>query len=225
MFGMDLTGLQLAAFETENTVTNEGADPWTKEEGLLSVWILGMYNPTPRTTVVIPFKEGSEDELGPSVNDAYFGKIGPDRLRVEEGVVFFKCDGESRGKIGISPARAKSFAGSWDAASKVLTIVQFNLPDSPAEYVNSMWELQEEPFAGDVVNSYNDGPPEPGAKPLGPFYELETSSPALALMPGESYTHFHRTVHLTGDSNALNRIAEALLDAGIQEIESAFQSR
>lgn len=225
LFGSDLTGLQIAAFETENTVTNTGANPWTREEGLLSVWILGMYNPTPRTTVVIPFKEGSEEELGPSVNDAYFGKISPDRLRIEEGVVFLKCDGESRGKIGISPARAKPFAGSWDAASKVLTIVQFNLPESPAEYVNSMWEVQDKPFAGDVVNSYNDGPPEPGAKPLGPFYELETSSPALALTSGESYTHFHRTVHLSGDFNALNRIAEALLDVGIQEIESAFRSR
>ena len=24
-------------------------------------------------------------------------------------------------------------------------------------------------FSGDAANSYNDGPPAPGAKPLGPF--------------------------------------------------------
>ena len=49
-----------------------------------------------------------------------------------------------------------------------------------------MWEMQREPFKGDVINSYNDGPPAPGKPPLGPFYELETSSPALSLRPTSS---------------------------------------
>ena len=56
-------------------------------------------------------------------------------------------------------------------------LVQFDRPAGARDYVNSMWEVQRDPFAGDVVNSYNDGPPAPAAKPLGPFYELETSSP------------------------------------------------
>ena len=77
-----------------------------------------------------------------------------------------------------------------------------------------MWELQDEPFKGDVVNSYNDGLPSPGAaKPLGPFYELESSSPALALKPGESATHNHRTIHLQGDEAAICRIGKSLLGA------------
>ena len=25
-----------------------------------------------------------------------------------------------------------------------------------------MWELQDEPYAGDVINAYNDGPPDQG---------------------------------------------------------------
>ena len=41
-------------------------------------------------------------------------------------------------------------------------------------------------------------PPAPGAKPLGPFYELETSSPAAALPPGQHLRHVHRTFHLQG---------------------------
>ena len=41
-------------------------------------------------------------------------------------------------------------------------------------------------------------PGTPGAPPLGPFYELETSSPALALAPGESAEHVHRTLHFLG---------------------------
>jgi len=64
-----------------------------------------------------------------------------------------------------------------------------------------------------VVNSYNDGPPSPGAKPLGPFYELESSSPALALKPGESATHIHRTIHLQGDENVVRDFGQAIFGA------------
>ena len=74
-----------------------------------------------------------------------------------------------------------------------------------------MWEIQDQPYAGDVVNSYNDGPPAPGVPPLGGFYELESSSPALALAPGESHTHRHRTLHLTGTPAALDALAQAAL--------------
>jgi len=221
--GPEVESLQIVAFESENRVFNTGRAPWVEEKGLLSIWILGMYNPTPETTIVIPFREGPEEDLGPIVNDAYFGKIPPDRLRIGKGVLFFKGDGKSRGKIGLSPERARPFLGSWDAVKQVLTVVHFNLPVESSRYVNSMWEIQEDPYDGDVVNSYNDGPPEPGAKPLGPFYELETSSPALALEPGKSYTHFHHTVHLSGDLRALDRAAESIFGVGIEVIESAFR--
>ena len=85
-----------------------------------------------------------------------------------------------------------------------------------------MWELQQHPYRGDTSNSYNDGPPEPGAKPLGPFYELETSSPAAALGTGESILHTHRTFHLTGSEADLDPIAKALLGVTIAEITSAL---
>jgi hypothetical protein len=69
-----------------------------------------------------------------------------------------------------------------------------------------------------VVNSYNDGPPAPGKPPLGPFYELETSSPALALAPGDRYTHVHRTFHFAGPEADLDRIARATLKVGLADI-------
>jgi len=81
----------------------------------------------------------------------------------------------------------------------------------------------KDPYAGDVVNSYNDGPPEPGKPPLGPFYELETSSPAAKLKPGASLTHFNRTFHLIGSRVNLNIIAQQVLGASLDQIESAFQ--
>jgi hypothetical protein len=208
------------AYESENSITNQGTEPWTKENGLLSIWILGMFVPSPNTTVVIPYREGPESELGPIVNDAYFGKVPDDRLRVEAGSLYFKADGNRRGKIGIPSPRAKNILGSWDASGKVLTIVQFTLPDQPEDYVNSMWEIQDEPYRGDVVNSYNDGPPEPGAKPLGPFYELETSSPAAALGPGESIVHVHRTFHFVGPEDALDQISQEVLGTTLRQAEA-----
>ncbi len=214
--------VKIVAFESNNTMTNTGTKAWDKETGLLSIWILGMFNPSPATTIVVPFNVGTEDELGPIVNDAYFGKVPANRLVVKDGVLFFSGDGQYRSKIGLSPQRARPIAGSYDAVNEVLTIVQYNKPQTAADYVNSMWELQEEPYKGDVVNSYNDGPPEPGAKPMGPFYELETSSPAAALKPGEAVSHIHRTYHLQGPEADLDSIAKATLGVTIAEIKSAL---
>ncbi|MDI9433328.1 MAG: hypothetical protein QM570_16550 [Planctomycetota bacterium] len=214
--------VKMVAFESENRMTNVGAEPWNKQTGLLSIWILGMFNPSPQTTLVIPFQAGAENELGPVVNDAYFGKVPAARLVIRDGVLFFSGDGQYRSKIGLSPQRATDVAGSYDAAGKVLTIVQYNKPEGASDYVNSMWELQDAPYSGDVINAYNDGPPEPGAKPMGPFYELETSSPAAALAPGQSIVHTHRTFHLVGDEAELDPIAQALLGASIAEIVSAL---
>ncbi|HEY6553022.1 MAG TPA: DUF6786 family protein, partial [Vicinamibacteria bacterium] len=104
--------VSVVAFESENRITNAGANPWRKETGLVSVWILGMFEPSPTTTVVVPFKPGSEATLGPKVNDAYFGKVPGDRLSLRAGVAFFKADGLHRSKIGVRPERARPILGS-----------------------------------------------------------------------------------------------------------------
>jgi hypothetical protein len=140
-----------------------------------------------------------------------------------DGVLFFSGDGKFRSKIGIPPRRVKPFAGSYDAAHGVLTIVRASIPEGVTDYVNSMWKIQDDPFAGDVVNSYNDGPAAPGAKPLGPFYELESSSPAAAFKPGETMTHVHTTIHIQGPEKALDGIARAVLGVGTAEIEAALK--
>jgi hypothetical protein len=215
--------VRAVAFESSNTVTNAGSKPWAKDSGLISIWILGQFNPTLRTTIALPIVAGPESTLGPVVNDAYFGKIPPDRLKVQGSVVLFRADGQYRSKIGLPASRARSVAGSYDAAAHVLTLVQYSRPSGATEYVNSMWEVQKEPYKGDVVNSYNDGPPAPGKPPLGPFYELETSSPALSLAPGGHYTHVHRTFHFVGPDAELDQIARRLLNVGLADLANAFE--
>lgn len=215
-------GIKMVGYETDNVITNNGKEAWKQETGLLSIWLLGMYNPSPTTTVVIPFREGAEADLGPKVNDTYFGKVPAEYLSVKEDVLFFKGDGTRRGKIGISPQRSKGIAGSYDATGKVLNIVTYNVQDAPNGFVNSMWEIQKEPYVGDAINSYNDGSPEPGKPPLGPFYELETSSPAAALKPDEKMQHVQRTFHIHGSEEELDVISKRLLGVDLETIKSSL---
>jgi hypothetical protein len=209
-------GVKWIGFETVNKITNAGKKAWTKDKGLLSVWILAMYNPSPDTYVAIPIEPKG------TINDAYFGKVPADRLKVYDNYLLFKCDGDHRGKIGIPPAKAKEWAGSYSASSKLLTLVHFDKPKA-TDYVNSMWEQQKQPYAGDVVNSYNDGAPEPGKEKLGGFYEIETSSPAAALAPKASLVHTHRTFHLVGDLAALDPIAQKTLGVTATRISEGIK--
>jgi hypothetical protein len=156
------------------------------------------------------------------VNDAYFGKQPPDRIRIGETAVFFRGDGTYRGKIGLARPRTRGVAGSYDPDRRLLTIVQFTLPDAPNGYVNSMWAHQEKPYGGDVMNSYNDGPLGPGQPPLGPFYEIESSSPAAALAPGDSMEHRHRTIHVQGSGAGLDTIARDVLGVSLDEISASL---
>jgi hypothetical protein len=219
---MPAEGVRLVGFETENEIRNAGKNAWQKDTGLLSIWILGMYNPSPSATIVVPIRSGPESELGVKVTSDYFGTVPPDRLVVKDNVIFFKADGKYRSKIGINPKRSKAVLGSYDADNKVLTVVQFSQPAGVTDYVNSLWKLQDKPYGGDAANCYNDGPPAPGAKPLGPFYELESSSPAAALAPGKKLSHLHRTIHLSGPESALDPVAQANLGVSIAEIKAGL---
>ena len=207
--------LQIVGFESNNSITNTGNTPWTKEKGLLSIWILSMFNAGNKTTIAVPYKQGNENDLGKLVTDDYFGKVPVDRLKIKNGVIFLNADANYRSKIGISPKRALPILASFDQINEVLTIAQFSLPEFPADYVNSLWEIQENPFDGDVVNAYNDGLID--GKQMGKFYELESSSPAATLNVGESMHHLHRTIHLKGNSNELNEITQTLLGIHLSE--------
>jgi hypothetical protein len=215
--------VRAVSFESSNDVSNSGDRRWDPASGLVSIWILGQFTPTASTTIAIPFASGSEEARGPIVNDAYFGKVPADRLQIKDDVIRFRGDGQYRSKIGLSSQRTIGAAGSYDAATHVLTIVQFDRPASASDYVNSMWEIQKEPYRGDALNSYNDGPLAPGQPGLGPFYELETSSPALRLAPGEHYTHVHRTCHVQGSEAVLDPIARAVLHVGLADLAATFK--
>lgn len=213
--GSDGKDVRVVGFETDNRITNTGDKAWDKSSGLLSIWILSMLNAGPGTTIAIPWK-GGEAVKGRTLTDDYFGKVPADRLRVTDRLILMRADAAHRSKIGIPPQRALPLAASYDSAQGVLTIAGFTLPEGASDYVNSLWKLQEEPFAGDAVNAYNDGPID--GNQMGKFYELESSSPAAALAPGATMRHIHRTVHVKGSRAVLDAIAKRMLGAGLDEI-------
>ena len=216
------TSLAFVGYESENILKNRGQNDWTEQSGALSVWMLAMFNPSPGGVVFIPYKEGSVEESGPIVSDDYFGKVPPDRLIVKDGIIFFKTDGKHRSKIGISPQRALPYCGSYDPEKQVLTLLWYSAPDKPSRYVNSKWGDQAFPFKGDVVNSYNDGPVADGSI-MGPFYEIESSSPAAMLTAGSSITHSQRIFHITGSKENLSKITEKLFGQNLEEIITTFK--
>ncbi len=205
--------VNFVAYQTENSVRNIGTKDWKKETGLLSIWILGMFNPSDHTMIVLPHDE--ETENGKVTTD-YFGTIPAERLQQKSNFISMKADGKYRGKLGIAPGIAKNVAGSYDADNHILTIVKFDL-DKNADYVNSKWEQQKFPYRGDAVNAYNDGPLADGSQ-LGPFYEIESSSPARELKVGENVTHKSITIHLEGDESKLNEIAKTVLGVSLLNI-------
>jgi hypothetical protein len=218
-----LDHIKMVGFESLNTLTNTGAAAWEKKSGLLSIWILGQFQASPNTTIVIPVHEGSVAELGVPVTSNYFGSIPADRLTIKANAIYMKADAEYRGKLGINPARGKGLLGSYDAGNHVLTIVQHTLPKPDADFVKNTWEIQDAPFKGDMTNAYNDGPAADGSR-LGHFYEMESVSPAMELKPGQSIEHTQRTIHLEGDEKELDRIARAVLGVSLDEIRSAMPS-
>jgi len=211
---------KMVAFESANTAKNVGPTDWTMRQGLASIWSLGQFPTGDATVVIVPYKSGSEAELGPAVQSDYFGTVPADRLKVTPQAVLFRGDGKFRSKLGISQRRAVPFAGAIDFRTGVLTLVQFSVPADPAAhlYVNNTWNMpQVKPYVGDVFNSYNDGPAKPGAKAMGGFYELETLGPTKPLVKGESLTHYHRTFHFQADAATLAQLAKATLGVDLEE--------
>ena len=218
---IDVNGLNYVGYRSDNTIINKGDKAWQKEKGLLSIWMLGMFIPSPSVVVVIPVKDGDEKIAGPKVNDSYFGKISADRLKVSGNHIFFRADGKSRGKLGIPPLRATGLMGSYDSENKILTLLICKIGNKPGRYVNSAWEIQKDPYSGDALNSYNDGPLADGTQ-MGPFYELETSSHGAELLPGEKLTHTQFTLHITGDPHLLDKVSRKVLGLSLDEIRSKF---
>jgi hypothetical protein len=213
--------IQVVGYETENTLTNIGDRAWTVATGMPCIWLLDMFKPSPATTIIVPFQATSGKKFSEIATTNYFGEIPSDRIIHNDSVLFFKADGSSRGKLGIVASQTLNMAGSYDGENKVLTIIQYDV-ERNSRYLNQEWNITKPSFAGDAVNAYNDGPLSNGTQ-MGPFYEIESVSPAAFLKPKESLTHRHSVFHFTGNERALDQIAIKLLGTSLTQVQNAFK--
>ena len=190
-------------FETRTKMKNIGEEDWSKETGLISIWILGCMTPTDSTLAIIPTRGNIAEVV------KYFTPLDDSRLRIRDGFVFYKADANYLNKIGILPQNTLPFFGSYSPELKLLTIVEFSFEGS-SSYVNSQKLENEAPYRGDVINIFNDGI-TPTAGPFGPFYELESSSSAKELKVSEKIVHTSRTYHFEGAEDYLDEIALSVL--------------
>lgn len=211
--------LAVVGYRTDNTITNKGGFDWTEKTGMPCIWILDMFNPSPETVIVVPFHPG--DAHTKIATTDYFGKIPPDRIKYTDSVLLFKADGKSRGKLGLTAARAKGVEGSYDPVHHVLTILTCTL-DPAARYLNQEWDTVKPVFSGDAMNAYNDGPLADGSQ-MGPFYEMESVSPAAVLRAGTSLSHSQSVFHFTGSERDLDKVCRKVLGISIASISSAFR--
>jgi hypothetical protein len=211
--------VKAVGYEARNKITNNGKQAWDERTGMPCIWMLDMFNPSEKTVIIVPYRRAS-DTVSKIVTANYFGQIPPDRLKHHDGLLFLKADGKSRGKMGLDPSRATRFAGSYDVEHNILTIAYFDM-DSTARYLNQEWKTDRPVFSGDAVNAYNDGPLADGTQ-MGPFYEIESVSPAAMLKPGESLEHTHSVLHFTGPDTELNKITESVFHISIDQIKAVF---
>jgi hypothetical protein len=214
------TSVKVVGYETLNVLTNKGTVEWTEATGMPCMWLLDMFKPTPATVIVIPFKNAAGQPFDKVATTNYFGQIPADRLKHTDEILYFKADGKSRGKLGVLPGKAKPVAGSYDAQSKILTITIFDVAPE-GKYLNQEWNTAKPSFSGDAVNAYNDGPLEDGTQ-MGPFYEIESVSPAAFLKPNQTLTHKHSVYHFTGGEQGLDVISKKMFGVSLEDIKKAF---
>ena len=206
-------GVHYVGYVSQNIMTNVGDSPLTPESGTVSIWSMGQFPGRRNTIVIAPYNRNTKGKI---VESSYFGEPPAERVVIDKsaGVVLFRADARLQSKIGIDANRTRDRIASIDFDNNVLIITQFDLTPGKDQYVNSLWQNpQENPYAGDVINSYNHH-----GKGGEYFYELESSSPAAFLQPGESIAHNHRTLQFHGSIEDLSKIAAGALGIPLDRV-------
>ncbi|MEM9260234.1 MAG: DUF6786 family protein [Bacteroidota bacterium] len=196
------------AFRSENRLTNTGDEAWSKQTGLATLLSMGMYPGTDSTTVLIPLPDSvSLDDIF-----QYFAPLGQDRLSITDGILHLRTDGRLRSKIGIPRQLAPPVYGSYVADEQRLTIVRYRQTNDSL-YFNSNATVQANPFHGEVIPVYNNGPLSDQVAPEASFYEMESAAALQGLAPGGSLWHFHEVYHFGGPKAELTKLVKAALGA------------
>lgn len=130
---LDQRDLSYVSYQTTTSLINRNG-PFSKNTGLVSIRIRGMFNSTSNHVVLLPFKSGDEANAEPTVDIDYFGMAPHGHLRLLSRMLLLRADGKYRCRIGVSRKRVMACFGAVDFRSGVLTLIHFSLPPNPIEY-------------------------------------------------------------------------------------------
>jgi hypothetical protein len=204
--------VKYVGFASENRLMYPGDSAWTEAAGTAALWPISSFPATDETVVIAPYDRRG---TGSEVYGGYLGEPGSDRLIVdgEHGVILFRADGQSLGKIGLNAARAEEVIGAIDFQRNVLMIVHHDQM-AKSRYINMRpTQAEGEVFEGDAVLAYNHSGTD-GEH----YFNLETVGPALTLEPGQSVAHHHRTLVFGGDVEQLSAISEKVLGVALADV-------
>lgn len=204
--------ISFIGYQTAHRLQNTDSVQWKKDSGLASIWSLSTFKGTDRSVTFIPIKGHSGKPVF-----QYMGKPGNDRFVVHDNVVWYRTDGKFRSKIGIPPNLSKGLFGNYQPEINMLRIIQFQ-QSGDSLYFNSNVFEQRNPYDGEAIAVYNNGPMNLSVGKENSFFELESASPQKELLPGESVSHFHRVFQFIGEKAELDRISQEVLGISLADI-------
>lgn len=198
--------IDYVAYQSSHRLVNKG-NAIQNETGLVSLWSAGMFEGSAKGVVIIPLQK----VVTKQAIFEYMGNLDSSRFEIIDDVILFKADGKYRSKLGIPPHIAKSVYGCYRPELNTLTIIQYALPKGDSLYFNSEVSVQENPYMGEAIPIYNNGPMDYLPTDETSFFELESTSAMKELQTGDTLSHYHRIYHFTASYTKLDELAIEIL--------------
>ena len=189
-------GVKYVGFEFTHDLVNLSDKTIGTDMDYMGLWSLIQINPG--GTMILPINEADSKDAPPYRD--YFNIFPPERLKMADGLICVKIDGQFRGKIGIAPWAAKGAV--CYLADGYLIIKEFPV-DPDGSYLDHPWGKPSD--YGDAVQMYNDD------GNMGGFGEMECHAPASIIEPNDKISHTCAVSFYTGDNDILKKIAEERL--------------
>lgn len=211
---IDASDLDVVAYSSEHTLTNLDSVKWDKSTGLATIWSMGMFEGSDKSTVIIPV---SDSIVLDDIN-TYMGHLNSSKIQLINNALIYKTDGKYRSKIGIPSDISPAIFGNYKPETNTLTIIQYQ-HNGDSLYFNSEVSIQDNPYNGEAIQVYNNGSMDYSPAEDASFFELESSAPFKELDSHEKLNHYHSVYHFTGNINKLNVISRKLLGIKLTAIE------
>lgn len=228
-FALGLSGkVDFVGFESRTCAKNLGDRRLDKTSTPVAIWTVGIFNPGPQVIVLLPYKEGSDSELGNPITTEYFRYfLSADRDDAflarhwsdEAGCVLVKADGKAQLKLEMLKRRSLGRLAAVDLGKNEITIVDFNLYPELDYAASFFLPYDGDPLDGGVMSAFmNVGQPLSAENPA--LFELETCSPIMELNPNAQFCHASRTYRVRTDRQGLMELCERFFNVDEKRLTS-----